>query len=234
MSRERATDNNIREKVNPDGVISRGYLKEPFRFFDLDNVESDAIQPHYHEFHKVIIFISGDVEYMAEGTLFRLRPGNILIIPAYSVHQPLISPDTAYKRYVLWLSCEAAETLGASDIFTKCRITGNKNKVETAAPDPMIKEIIDYINANLKNDLSIENLSKKFYISKSSLIKRFKLVTGYTPHRYITNKRLGKSADMISSGMNIADVAEENGYEDYSSFFRAFKKIYGVGPGKLN
>ena len=58
---------------NPDRADKRGYLKEPFRLFQLKDRDSGAFAYHYHEFHKLILFLSGEVTYRVEGRGYALK-----------------------------------------------------------------------------------------------------------------------------------------------------------------
>jgi len=219
------------EAINPDGAIRRGYLTENVKVFNLQSIEKKTIVPHYHEFHKVIIFSGGQVSYIVEGNRYELHPGNIVIIPAYSVHQPVISPNHEYIRSVIWLSIEAADYMGLKDLFARPSVQG-AHVEESTVIDPVISESMKYINSHLDEELSIDKLCEEAYLSKSSFIRRFKEATGYTPHRYICNKRLVRSTELLRSGMSSAAAANAAGFNDYSVFYKAFKTAYGINPGK--
>ena len=98
--------------------------------------------------------------------------------------------------------------------------------------DENIGAILDYINENISEELSIDNLANRFYMSKYYLMHKFKKQTGYTIHNYILQKRLIMSNSLIKSGKLITEVYTECGFYDYSTFFRAFKKMFGVSPKK--
>ena len=49
-------------------------------------------------------------------------------------------------------------------------------------------------------------------------------------HQYITKKRLALCKEAILGNANISEVYQAYGFGDYSSFFRAFKKEYGISP----
>jgi AraC-like DNA-binding protein/mannose-6-phosphate isomerase-like protein (cupin superfamily) len=98
--------------------------------------------------------------------------------------------------------------------------------------DENIGAILDYINENISEELSIDNLASRFYMSKYYLMHKFKKQTGYTIHNYILQKRLILSNSLIKSGKSITEVCAECGFYDYSTFFRAFKKMFGVSPKK--
>jgi AraC-like DNA-binding protein len=96
--------------------------------------------------------------------------------------------------------------------------------------DDTVASILEYINKNLQENLAIEGISEKFYINKYYLMHKFKENTGYTIHSYILQKRLIKAGTLIKSGMSVMEVSESCGFGDYSSFIRAFKKVYGIAP----
>lgn len=95
-----------------------------------------------------------------------------------------------------------------------------------------INEIINYINQNLAKDLSLDVLSSRFYSSKYHLLREFKKHTGYTPHEYITLKRLITSKELLRSGMSITDVCHECGFNNYSNFIRSFTNTFNISPKK--
>jgi len=96
--------------------------------------------------------------------------------------------------------------------------------------DPKFNEIIAYIHENLHADLSLDALSARFYISKSYLMHKFKDMTGCSAHSYIQQKRLLHAAEQIREGMPVLLAAKKNGFNDYSAFLRAFKRLFGVTP----
>lgn len=96
--------------------------------------------------------------------------------------------------------------------------------------DRKVSDIIHYIGSNLGKDLSLEALSKKFYISKYHLLREFKKYTGYTPYEYALHKRLIHSREQLKDGNRIFDIYHSCGFGDYSNFYRSFKKVYGMTP----
>ena len=93
-----------------------------------------------------------------------------------------------------------------------------------------IQEIIGYINKNLAQPLSLEGLAARFYMSKNHLTDIFKKTTGTTVAKYILYKRMALVRRELIEGIPAAEAAAKAGFGDYSSFFRAYKKMFGAAP----
>lgn len=96
--------------------------------------------------------------------------------------------------------------------------------------DKQIDDIIEYINDNLFESLTVDKIAGEFFISRYYLMHRFKAVTGKTIYSYIQTKRLLHAAEMLDKGATAKDACFSSGYNDYSVFLKAFKKEFGVTP----
>lgn len=99
------------EITNDEKVISvkSGYLNEKFRLFHLCDSSPKEYVYHYHDFHKIIWFISGNVEYHIEGKTYKLEPHDILLVNKGEIHKPFIDANVPYERYVFYVSGEFLE-----------------------------------------------------------------------------------------------------------------------------
>lgn len=95
-----------------------------------------------------------------------------------------------------------------------------------------VDEILTYINQNIQNTLTIEELSEHFYLSSSYLCRIFKATTGTTINKYITAKRITISKALLSEGYSVSETCEKCGFNDYSNFLKAFTKAVGISPKK--
>ncbi|MPM54004.1 HTH-type transcriptional activator RhaS [bioreactor metagenome] len=86
------------------GKVKKGYLNEDFHFFNLKDQKKNEFETHYHDFNKIIIFISGQVTYIIEGKSYTLKPWDILLVGKNDLHLPIISSTTPYERIILWLN----------------------------------------------------------------------------------------------------------------------------------
>ena len=120
-------------------------------------------------------------------------------------------------------------------LMNRLFLNSDKNRdIEDIQYDKTIEGVLNYINSNLENDLSIDTIASKFFISKYYLMRKFKNQIGSSIHSYVIQKRLILAKSLISDGFSMSTVCSKCGFNDYSSFVRAFKKAYGVSPSNYN
>ena len=97
--------------------------------------------------------------------------------------------------------------------------------------DPLLTEIIEFINANFCKKLSIDYLCSKFYISKNHLYKSFNDNLGCTVNHYITKLKLNHAKSLLlGSKEPVYKIAQKVGIDNYTYFCKLFKKTYGISP----
>lgn len=82
----------------------QGFLAEDYRLFYLKDQKAQNHQPHYHDFCKVLLFLSGDVNYTIEGRTYHLAPGDIVLVDSREIHCPQVQEDSVYERMIFYLS----------------------------------------------------------------------------------------------------------------------------------
>ena len=104
-------------------------------------------------------------------------------------------------------------------------------EVRTVNSDP-IKAVLEYIDENIDEYLSVGKLSEVVNYSAPQLFRLFMSNMDVTPMKYTLRRKLYYAAkELVSSDAKIITVAHSFGFESHDSFCRAFKRIYGVTPG---
>ena len=81
-----------------------GYLLEDLRLFYNSDSRRREIPFHYHDFHKLLILLSGNISYIIEGKMYALQPGDIVLVRAGQIHRPVIHDDSLYERLIFYIS----------------------------------------------------------------------------------------------------------------------------------
>lgn len=241
------------------------------------NPDLNQFQMHTHEFYEIYCFLSGSAKYYVEGTIYPLKPGDIIIMKKSEAHSLLINRDIPYERIVINFNANALlENFADKFIpFLDSRPFGEKNRYpaadfqETAwlyylekicisqdmatkrlyltilmeqlyenygnihshdVPQDNIRDIIEYINQHLTDDLSLDVLCTQFYISKSHLNRKFRQITGSTVWNYIQTKRILLAKEFLQNSTHPTEVYSKCGFQDYSSFFRAYTSKFHTSP----
>ena len=92
--------------------------------------------------------------------------------------------------------------------------------------------VILYLNENIREKVSLDELARIFFVSKYYLCRTFKEHTGDSIHGYLNRKRVILAKQLIDGGETAANAAYRVGFGDYSSFFRAYKKLIGHAPSE--
>lgn len=98
-------------------------------------------------------------------------------------------------------------------------------------PDELQK-ILDYININYGELTSVCSLTDIFYISMSTLNRKFAKYLHISPKSYLDSVKLANAKRMLDEGKSVTDTCNECGYADSSHFIRIFKKKFGITPHK--
>lgn len=98
----------------------------------------------------------------------------------------------------------------------------------------ILTESINYIEENLHENITRNDIAKHCYISLSMLEKLFHFALGMSIKQYITKRRMTQSAKDIAKGeLNITDIAMKYQYNSVEVFSRAFKTVWGVNPSEF-
>lgn len=235
---------------------------------------------HTHNDCEILLFLDGDASYAVEGTMYRLKHGDIMIMRPSEAHHLVLHSTATYERFVvnfdvallrefdadgrLW-GMFFDRPLGQFNHFRSVLFPENhwryylskiweyrgsgrelyyllpllgelSEQYETVrrtaadiSPDKSA-EIILYINRHLFEEITLDTICARFYLSKSQLNRIFKKITGSTVWHYITVKRLLYARERLAGGESPTKIYEKCGFRDYISFYKAYRQHFGIAP----
>ena len=80
-----------------------GYLRESFHYFHLRDTAGQELDFHFHEFDKLVILLSGSVDYLVEEQRYALPPWSVLLVRHHAIHKAIIDRSLPYERIILYL-----------------------------------------------------------------------------------------------------------------------------------
>lgn len=93
-----------------------------------------------------------------------------------------------------------------------------------------VKLIIEYINEHLFDNIRIQDIADKFFLSPDYIAKIFKKYTNTPIGNYITIQRIARAKQLLEHGNTVTETQLATGYTSYEHFFRTFKNNVGMTP----
>ncbi len=97
-----------------------GYLNENYHYFHLRDTAGQERNYHFHEFDKIVLLLSGKVEYVVEDVSYALRPWSVLLVRHHAIHRALIDVTEPYERIILYLDGKYFERLMPAAGLMEC------------------------------------------------------------------------------------------------------------------
>ena len=242
--------------------------------------QQEEFSLHAHDFCEILLFLSGEADYSVEGRLYRLHPGDLMLMRCSEVHHLVLRAPVRYERICIHfdpgillpvdpeqrlLKMFLSHPLGTRNQYRADRFPEQNwkfymEKITRAQTDlqrlcwllPLLEEldgcfsrlnagqeecapegaaaVMRYISAHLAEPLSLEELCRRFHYSKTYLNHLFRLASGTTVWQYIVTKRLLEARQRLRAGEHPTRVCQACGFQDYSTFYRAYRRHYGVSP----
>jgi len=117
-------------------------------------------------------------------------------------------------------------------LFNVALIAQDQTVSSTSTANPVILDAIAYINENITDSLSIEEICEALYITKSYLHRLFVTQLNTTPKKYIMIKKLRMAQADLLAGGHPTEVAAHYGFANYATFYRNYKQYFGVVPSE--
>ena len=143
------------------------------------------------------------------------------------------SPDFYFERAFLDVNDLPKEDVMLtlfSSLLCEIRCAFVRKEEHSTNAHSTSEEIISYVNDNLKNDISIKKIANTLHISQTEVSRAFKKSLGTSIYDYVLTKRLIMFNKRIATAKSTQELARECGFRDYSSFYRLYKKRFGISP----
>ncbi len=131
------------------------------------------------------------------------------------------------QKHYRWESAVFAIALELS--VQLARILQGADRLQHETSD-LLEGVLAYVESHLSEHITAAQVAAQFWVSESTIRQLFRREVGLPIHRYVTQRRLNEARVLIRSGVPLEQVSISVGFQDYSSFYRAFKAEYGVSP----
>jgi AraC-like DNA-binding protein len=97
----------------------------------------------------------------------------------------------------------------------------------------LIRDIMSYVEDHLSETITMEQLSRRFFLSSAYISRQFKKHIGLSLRQYILDRRIAVAKILLIEGKNVSEACYMSGFSDYANFIRSFTKHAGVTPGQM-
>jgi AraC-like DNA-binding protein len=98
--------------------------------------------------------------------------------------------------------------------------------------DPMIHQISEYIDRHIHDRITLDDIARHLYLSKSTLCHVFRRKMNISVKQYILQKKIVYAADLIRNKMPAKEAARSIGYDNYANFYKMYKKFFSETPAR--
>lgn len=125
-----------------------GYLKENYRYFHLKDTAGQERDFHFHDFDKLVILLSGKVDYLVEGETYELKPWDILLVKHHTIHRAIIDKSLPYERIIIYLDRKYFDRVFPDARLMDCFETADRSGLHLLEPS---REQIEALTQVLKS-----------------------------------------------------------------------------------
>ena len=230
------------------------YVYSTFRYFEENEKHVTRICKH----DVLVLVFEGVLKFSEEGVLHEVCAGEYYIQRRNSYQTAKVASDSPKYLYVHFFA-EWGDGIGIlprSGSFDVKTLMPLMQKLDRSTHEPntyveqtadfysllvalyhrdgtmtLAEKVATYIEKNYKYDISLETLSKIFFVSKNHIIGVFKKSYGCTPFEYVNSLRLALAERLLVVTTDSAvEIAAVCGFSDYTGFFKVFKRKHGASP----
>lgn len=110
------------------------------------------------------------------------------------------------------------------------RFPKNESSSATKKEKTDFYKIVEYVNENFKEDITVQSIAEKFYMNRTRVSKIFSKYSGITLNYYINTLRISEAVHLIENGSGITEAAFESGFQSIRTFNDVYKKLMKTSP----
>ena len=214
-----------------------GYLEENYHYFHLRDTAGQERDFHFHEFDKVVVLLSGHVDYTVEDITYALKPWDVLLVKHHTIHKALIDKTEPYDRVIIYLDGKYFDRIMPNAGLMDCFEKADKDGRQRITPDDGQQERLaaaleDYEAAMRDKELGAEAIRDTQMVKLLVLINRI-YASGSNPPDRAEATRDPKIAAVLSyinenlgRELSVDELAEQ-AYLSRYHFMRLFKAQTG-------
>jgi AraC-like DNA-binding protein len=152
------------KEVFMNNIEKLGYLENDFKMFHILDSKRKDFAYHYHDFNKIIIFISGNINYSIEGKNYSLKPYDIVLVNAGEIHKPTVLDNSDYERIIIYVSTQFLNTYKEKDYnLSYCFERAKKEHSNVLRIPSLDKSKLYQVCQELEHSFSDNAFAKELY-----------------------------------------------------------------------
>lgn len=214
-----------------------GYLEENYHYFHLRDTAGQERDFHFHEFDKVVVLLSGHVDYTVEDITYALKPWDVLLVKHHTIHKALIDKTEPYDRVIIYLDGKYFDRIMPNAGLMDCFEKADKDGRQLITPDDGQQERLaaaleDYEAAMRDEELGAEAIRDTQMVKLLVLINRIYASGSAVPDRAEATRdpKIGAVLSYINENLGrelSVDELAEQAYLSRYHFMRLFKAQTG-------
>ena len=214
---------------NPEKIKKEGYLEEKFHYFHLKDTAGQERDFHFHEFDKIVILLSGQVDYAVENDVYSLKPWDVLLVRHHCIHKAIIDKSKPYERIIIYLN-EAyfSSVLPDADI-TACFSLADIEGRRLLSPAPKEKKEIRGLLNSVERYSSLPSMREALMIQFLIMLGQLSSA-GESEAGYKSNEKIDATLSYINENFSKELSVDELASRVYLSryhFMRLFRQATG-------
>ena len=214
-----------------------GYLVENYHYFNLRDTAGAARDFHFHEFDKLVLLLSGRVDYALESIVYTLRPWDILLVRHHTIHKALVDKSVPYERIILYLDRKYFDRLMPQARLFACFDRADERAEYLLSPDDeqraQLGEVLAGIEKSLHAaDFGAQAMCDSYLVQLLVLLGRLSanteaVLSGEGQYDEKIAAVLSYISENLTEGLSVDELADRVHISRYH-FMRLFKAQTGT------